>query len=244
MNYVLFVVIHGVQLRAIRDNYADKLIEGVRSNFPIEHRGYFVPLVYNWSGITHERQLEMYRAVESGLPWYARKPLRKLKHTVGSDVVWSGRAKEGTKCFYSQFLADLSQKLEEQVQRYRNPRIVFFGHSQGSQNALCFIWDYGRIVSAFFSAGSPISMASGMFDDWGRAPANLQRWVNFWNPMDWISSPLGSHPSKEIRALVNDARVPLGPNPLNWTTAGAHGIYWRSPFVHKRVAEEIKRLVG
>lgn len=241
-NYVLVPIVHGVQLKEIGDDFAAKFVSGIMSYMTDEDRGYVVPMPINWSKYTNERQMLMYRAVEHDL---GRQFLRKLKHTVGSDVTWSARAKPGTRCFMDKFDEILGGAVKEGLGKYPNPKLCVIGHSQGTQDSLCWIFDYPGMVDAFISMGSPISMNSGAFEDWGQFPKNLKRWVNFFHYWDFISSRLGgSHLSASIREKVEDVQAPSGFNPLGWTLAGAHSSYWGSGFVQKRIADILTGLVN
>lgn len=240
--YVLVPIVHGVQLKDVGEDFAVKFIAGIEACLNEQDRGYFVPIPINWSKYTNERQMLMFRAVEHDL---GRQWFRKLKHTVGSDVTWTARAKPGTRCFMDKFYEILGGAIGEGLAKYPNPKICIIGHSQGSQDSLCYIFDAPRPTDAFISMGSPISMNSGAFEDWGQYPPKLGRWVNFFHYWDFISSRLGgSHLSAGIREKVEDIQAPSGFNPLGWTIAGAHSSYWTSKFVHKKIAEILCQVGG
>lgn len=240
--YVVSPILHGVQFSEIQDDYASDFIQGVKSFLPEDQRGFWVPVPYNWTHLTHGRQMFVYSLVESGL---MNQKLRKLKHVVGSDVVWSARAKPGTKCFYNDFVLELTEKINYHLNIYKGAKLITMGHSQGTQLLLCYFFDYPSIVDGFMSMGSPISMGSGMFDNFGRVPPNLGFWWNFYNTRDFISSRIQDvHPSSEIKKFAKDFRVPLGLNPLGWTTIGSHCAYWKSKFVHKTIAEKLSKIIS
>ena len=156
--YVVSPILHGVQFSEIQDDYASDFIQGVKSFLPEDQRGFWVPVPYNWTHLTHGRQMFVYSLVESGL---MNQKLRKLKHVVGSDVVWSARAKPGTKCFYNDFVLELTEKINYHLNIYKGAKLITMGHSQGTQLLLCYFFDYPSIVDGFMSMGSPISMGSG-----------------------------------------------------------------------------------
>lgn len=254
MNYVLAPIAHGVELSVIGENYAMPLIEGISKRLTEEERGYFVPLAYNYTLRTNPRQIEMFSAVEEGL---GNAEARRLKHTVGSDVTWSFIvAKNGGPCFFKDFTGDVSMMMERAAIRYPNAKTLFIGHSQGTQNFYSFFFEWPGTVDHFVSMGSPISMNSGAYDDWGKVPKNLKRWTNILNDMDFISSRLeGVHKSKAVADLVKDLKVPMGWNPLYWLptskypklrlVAGflAHVEYWKKPAVHDFLASAVKELM-
>jgi len=239
MNKILLIALHGVEWGEIKNDYANRLFDGIRNHMNFEENGLLEMYPYNWTKYTNPRQLEIYSKVEKGL---GRQWFRKLKHTLGSDVSWGQRAKEGTPCFYTKFLNELIDLVEKY--NGNGTKVVLFGHSQGSQLAYQFIFDYKRPIAHFFSAGSPISMNSGMFEDWGRVPPNLTAWTNFYNYFDGISSLLeGVHLSKQIAYFVKDVEVPKGYNPLRWTLAGSHTIYWESELVCKTITDQLKLIL-
>jgi hypothetical protein len=253
MNYILFPILHGVEVRPVKSDYAGPLIEGVCKYLTEEERGYFIPLPYNYSVKTDPRQLQMFNAVEEGL---GNRELRRLKNVVGSDVTWSFiLAKNGGSCFYTQVVEDLKNILTEAINKYPLSKIVCCGHSQGTQLLYSFFFDASINIEGFISMGSPISMNSGAYPDWGKKPP-LNWWMNFYNDMDFISSKMERvHPSKAIADLVKDFKVPLGWNPLYHlpqsifkiqAVAGllAHIMYWESDFVHQKIAGKISSLIS
>jgi hypothetical protein len=252
MMYCLFPIAHGVEIKPIKQDYAAPLIEGINKYLTEKERGFFIPLPYNYSVHTNEREMQMFNAVEAGL---GNQELRRLKHTIGSDVSWSFiLAKNSASCFYLDFTTALSNLINEAKLKYMNSKVVCCGHSQGSQLLYSFIFDSATPIEGFISLGSPISMNSGAWDDWGKLPPNIKFWDNFYNDMDFVSSRIqGVHPSKEIADFVWDYKVPLGWNPIyhipflkTQLIAGlmAHLVYWNSDFVHQKIAEKIKSIIN
>jgi hypothetical protein len=216
--------------------YARPLIEGIRDYIPEERLHQFAFIPYDWESLVRDRQLSIYRAVEDGLH---RKALRKLKHTMGSDVIWCGRAKNpSAKDFLVQMFNSIDGEIEELARGFPDFKVYAIGHSQGSQNLLEYCFDSRFKVSGLFTLGSIITARSGAYADWGHLPDGLEFWHNFYNKWDFVSSRIQSvHPSKQIAEFVVDHEVPLGLNPMNYTLLGAHCMYWKSSFVHKAIAE-------
>lgn len=243
MKHVIFVVLHGVQFKELADNFADEFIEGVKHYLSNEERNYLIPLPYNWTHTTQYRQMQIFDKVEVGL---GKQNLRRIKHTLGSDIVWYNRTKSDTG-FFTSIHKKLDDLISEKLQSRTDEQIVIFGHSLGSQIAFNYCWEtkLGEIAGIFL-AGSPFTMYSGMFSDWGRLPSNLQKFlVNFYNKKDFVSSRIqGVHPSKEIADFVKDYEVPIGWNPFDWLTLDSHGVYWKSKFVWKVVADYLKQLIN
>lgn len=253
MKYCLLPIAHGVEVNKIPQNYAQPLIDGINNLLTDEERGFLIPLPYDYTDKTNDRQMQMFNAVEQGLD---NAELRRLKHTVGSDVTWSFIiAKAGGECFYTDFVQNVSAYIDQALAKYPDAKICCVGHSQGTQLLYSFLFDYPRQVDAFISMGSPISMNSGAYPDFGKIPPNLKSWWNFYNDMDFVSSRLQDvHPSEAIASFVNDFKVPLGWNPIFHlpeflskfqllAALEAHCIYWKSDFVYKKIAGKIKELI-
>lgn len=254
MNYVILPIAHGVEFTQIKQSYAAPLVQNILKYLTEEEKEYFLPLPYNYTLRTDPRQVQMFKAVEAGL---GNQELRRLKHTVGSDVTWSFIvALDGGMCFYRNFFMDVSTRLDDLRRAHPNAKVVCVGHSQGTQNFYSFFFEYASKIDCFISMGSPISMNSGAYEDWGKVPKNLGSWINLYNDMDFVSSTLQDrHPSKAIADFVTDVKVPLGWNPLYFLpnawfpkirlVAGlmAHVMYWKSDFVAKVIAKTITDLM-
>lgn len=248
--YVLLPTAHGVEFKQIQQDYAKPLIDRIKSYLTDEEKNYLIPAPYNYTIKTDPRQVQMFEAVDKGL---GNEELRRLKHTVGGDVTWSFIiAKDGKECFYTDFVKDLSLVINGYRKQYPKIKVLCIGHSQGTQLFYSFFFDYPNIIDGFISMGSPISMNSGAYPDWGKVPNNLGKWINLYHWMDFVSSRLqGCHPSKAIADFVVDYQVPRGWNPLYYLPfrmligAGllSHISYWKSNFVAKIISDEVKRLI-
>jgi predicted alpha/beta hydrolase len=137
-----------------------------------QERRAFLPLPFNWSSRTKERQLQGFAAVERGLP---QNKLRRLKHTLGSDVVWYNRTRTDKSGFFATMRRDLDARLATALEFHAGSPFVIFGHSLGSQIACncCLATALASVSGAFF-AGSPFGMYPGMYSDWGRLPPKLR----------------------------------------------------------------------
>ena len=254
MNYVLMPIAHGVEFKQVQNDYAQPLIEKIKSYLTDEEKNFLVPAPYNYTIKTDPRQIAMFNAVEQGL---GNQELRRLKHTVGSDVTWSFIiAKDGKECFYIDFVKDVTNLINDYRIKYNGIKVLCLGHSQGTQLFYSFFFDYNKIIDVFISMGSPISMNSGAYPDFGKAPSILGKWVNFYHRMDFIASRLqGVHPAKSISNFVIDYEVPSAWWKLLYNLptglckalllAGlmAHVSYWQSNFVAMKIAEEVKKLI-
>lgn len=258
MNYVLWPIAHGVEVDVVGKDFAEPLILNVLSKLSPEEKGYLVPIPYNYTIRTNKRQEEMFRAVEEGL---GNQELRRLKHALGSDVTWSFiLAKNNGLCFFRDFCVDVSNIIGSNLSSHKGAKVICTGHSQGSQNFFSFFFEYPYKIDCFMSLGSPISMNSGAYDDWGEIPSNLGSWLNFYHDLDFVSSQLeGVHPSKEIAEFVKDYKVPTNlMNPMFWfphlsvfgldmriiSGFKAHCSYWTSDLVAEKHAEQIRLLMN
>ena len=261
MNYVLLPVAHGVEVSKISNDYASPLIERVKTYLTDEEKGYLVPAPYNYTVRTNDRQMQMFNAVSKGL---GNEELRRLKHTVGSDVTWSMTvAKNGGKCCFRDFVVDLTNMIDTYKKQYPGIKVACLGHSQGTQYFFSYFFEYDGFIDSFISMGSPIPMNSGAYEDedpeknWGQLPKNIGAWHNFWHWMDFISDPMqGKHPQKKIADFVQDHEVPSEwwkilyklPRALckALLAAGllAHVCYWDSDFVAEIIAKEVRRLMN
>lgn len=235
------IVVHGVEDKEISDNFAVGFINGIQENLKSD-KVFFSS--YNWSHLVHDRQMQAFEAMSKGLGW---EKFRKLKHTIGSDLLWYNRTKSSKSGDMFRKIHDgLDCKINDMIFAHGSPepfKIVLIGHSLGSQICLghCFESVHKNIIG-LISMGSPIGMYSGMFDDWGHLPDCLKNigtfWMNFWNKYDVVSSPLENHPSEEIGLFVEDRRVETW-NPLNCAMLRAHSVYWDHSGVHKAIAAKL-----
>jgi len=231
----IVAISHGVENTDNPGEYARGLIEGIKSKMTLRQFEDFIFIQLDTNQLFQPRQMEIYKKVEKGL---RRQFLRKLKHTIGSDVVWSNRSKSGNDA-WSQKVNYINQMIDPHVRRAgeKNYRIHLIGHSQGSQDLLEYCFDCTYPAYGLITMGSPISMKSGTFEDWGHLPKGLGYWHNFYNTLDFIGSRLEKvHPSKEIADFVIDHEVPIGWNPLEWTKLGSHCCFWKRDFVHRTIA--------
>ena len=255
-NYVLLAIAHGVEFSKIQNDYAQPLIDRIKSYLTDEEKNYLIPAPYNYTVKTNLRQVAMFEATDKGL---GNEELRRLKHTIGSDVTWSFIvAKDGKECFYTDFVKDLSLMIENYRKQYPRLKVICKGHSQGTQLFYSFFFDYPGFIDCFISMGSPISMNSGAYPEGGKLAENLGRWINFYQWMDFISSKMQGCPepfSQEIANFVIDYQIPMEwwkilyrlPHSLCKAMLGVglmgHISYWRNDFVAKIISDEVKRLI-
>lgn len=126
--------------------------------------------------------------------------------------------------------------------------IVLFAHSLGSLACYDYIFRFekrypfpaGIKIKCLVTFGSPIALfASGMghpISEGIRKPRYIMKWANFWDHDDLISARIGPHlPKSFVRNFFKDILV----NTALINPAKAHGNYWKSQVIAKRIAREI-----
>ena len=239
MNYTIIPILHGVQAFSLDKETVRDFIAGVRAYVPDQFKDWIKFQIIDWDDIVGQRQLEAFE-MEKGLP---KQRLLKLKHTVGSDLLWDVQTRNlnGDQNIYNQIVSFVTLQIGELKKVYGNTsNLVLIGHSWGGQRALSYCFDSPFNVHGLITMGSPITAVSGRFPDWGKLPTDLKFWLNFRMAGDWIGSQFKYHKSQQFREFVEDIHLSSW-NPLNWFTIKAHTYYWKSKEVHKRIAEKIIR---
>lgn len=249
----LIIYIHGVETADSITGYAAPLAEGIDGVLPVEERGRFSHVFYDWNKELQPRELKVYESCETGLHF---PDLRKKKMLIAADVICSSRSKSGNgfleKCF-----REIDEIVALHKARYSGDeiRVHVIGHSQGGQNGLEYCWDAAHPVWTLIMMGAPIDLKSPMYDGYGMAPP-VKAWHNFYSSYDTISSKLENHPSDSIRSKVQDHEVTASIfSPVRWgglinrlgdglgyvgfiyKTLVAHTAYWKSEQVHKEIAQ-------
>lgn len=230
MNAIFFV--HGIgvsedKLQTLR------FISDIYSN--IKHKGKNTIKSINWSSLVEDRQKFAYKSMEGNLK---KSFLRKIKHSLGSDILWYARNKEKVGFFYN-VNELIKNEVNSILQKFgEKTKLVFIGHSWGTQIIYENLFDIDHPIESFITMGSPMGAVSGRFNDWGRIPKNLKSWVNFYSTHDFISSCFKNHPNKDIAEFVENIEV-KNYNPFNWLILRAHSSYFES----KTVKEEIVRII-
>lgn len=251
MKYVICVISHGVENREIPDDYAQPLIDNIRSYLSEDEKAYFLTVPINYSKKTQYRQMQMFRFCDDGL---GKQKLRQMKYTIGGDLIVYQRTKAG-----SGFLSDLHKLIDnivsEKIKFANDTKIVLIGHSLGSVILYNHLFESQLSLkpSGIFLMGSPFSLYSLPYDNWGGLPQyQLDFMWNFYNPEDWISSKIQDvHPSEQIANFCKDFKVGPPLLSLDYLTEKtallgglkAHIGYWKNKQVAKNIAIKIKELI-
>jgi len=236
MKYTICPIVHGVQGFSIDKETPRNFSFLVRSFLPDVVRDYVIFPLIDWDEIVGNRQLSALE-MEKGLP---RQKLLRLKHTVGSDILWMF-PKKGVNLnwIYTEIYDKFQREINAKVRIYKEDvNLCGIGHSWGGQLLLRYIFDSKYRFHGLFTIGAPITAVSGAFKDWGRLPPNLRFWVNFRMKYDWIGSQFKYHKSEQIRKFVEDVHISSW-NPKTWLLLGAHVYYWQSKKVAKKIADTI-----
>ena len=151
--------------------------------------------------------------------------------------------------------------------------LCIVGHSLGTIIASNYLWDLqsgdvpesvqsmsgataleqGRTVTSFYTMGSPLSIWSLRFPDFGVPiafpPTNLidryrgvpGEWINLYDQDDVIAYPLKCLNSAYDKSVTEDLPVNVGNLVTMWNPA-AHTGYWKDGQVIRRVAEGLARV--
>ncbi len=253
MKYVIVAISHGVEDREIPDDYAQPLIDNIRSYLSEEEKAYFLTSPINYSKRTQYRQMQMFRFCDEGL---GKQKLRQMKYTMGGDLIMYQRTKAGVG-----FLADLHKQIDSAIsfklKQAEDPTILLLGHSLGSVIMYNHLFETQLITKpkGIFIMGSPFALYSLPYENWGGLPQHyiIDFMWNFYNPEDWISSQIQDrHPCEEIAYFCKDFRIqPSFFSLSRWTQKtmlygglNAHGCYWHNKQVAKQIAEKLKTYIN
>jgi hypothetical protein len=251
MNPVILVVSHGVEDKEISDSYADPLINNIKSFMTDDEQWNFHTVILNWTKKTQYRQNQLFKQCDEGLP---RDVVRKLKYTIGGDLIAYQRTRNGNG-FFEELHREIDNLIEFKLNGLENAKIALLGHSLGSQvlyNHL-FQTKLETKPNGIFVIGSPFALYSVPYENYGSLPPYpIDFFWNFYIPDDWISSKIQKvHPNKDIAVFVKDYEVPINYfNPKNWlqklrVTGGliSHLAYWQNKYVAKTIAKQLVKLM-
>ena len=234
MTSVDFFPIHGIGKKGSSTKPYTDFITGIRKNLPIDFDLKVIPVDY--SEILDKREDEIYSWVKDMSPRWdvlARKEREFAAYFV-CDVLAYAYPKREPKP--GDFMYDLTVLLAESVHGGRpGSRKVIVGHSLGSVVGYGATWDIQ--TDCLITMGSPFTWFSIRYAGGGEMNPNLRSFHNFWTPRDRISTVISKNPKFRC---VKDHQVPNW-NPLNWTRLGAHGLYWGSDFVHRKIADVLQK---
>lgn len=240
MKTIIFVVSHGIETKLSTPNYCPDFIEGIEKELGPDVR--FIPHLFNWDVLVRDREDKTYEMVKH----LGHGLLRKLICSLGCDILWYSASQQIVS--FGSVFADIHQKLKGEIRDivmlYPDAKIVLCGHSWGSQIVLDFCFmaepEIRQRIVGLVTMGSPILYKSGQYDDWGHPPTGLKFWLNFFNPLDPVSTEISKN--ENFKSAVEDVEVKSW-NPLVWlrvpfifSIVTAHTYYWKAGVVRKRIA--------
>ena len=227
--------VHGIGKAGSSTKPYTDFVQGVRKHLPLDFDLRVIPIDY--APILDKREDEIYKWVKNMSPRYdvlARAERRFAAYFV-CDVLAYAYPKRPVAP--GDFMWDLEQMFMGKFAEARpHAKKVIFGHSLGSIVGYGATW--GVHTDCLITAGSPFSWFSIRYKDGGELNPNLGQFHNFWTPRDRISTVVSKNPKFKS---AHDYQVPNW-NPANWGRLGAHGLYWDSAFVHKKVAQILQNL--
>lgn len=249
MKYIILAISHGVENKEIQDDYAQPLIDNIRSFLTEEEKGYFLTAPINYSKKTQYRQIQMFNFADQGL---GKEKLRQMKYTIGGDLIMYQRTKSG-KGFMSDLHSQIDSAIKLKMAMAPDPAILLLGHSLGSVIMYNHFFETTLVAKprGIFLLGSPFCLYSLQYENWGGLPQDyaIDFMWNFYNPEDWISSRIQDrHPKEEIAYFCKDFEVKpsffsldrLAQKTMLFGGLKAHSCYWENKQVAKTIAEKLK----
>lgn len=221
-------LIHGIG-KSLPASYYDDFVAGIRKNLPIDADIIFRPIDY--SPLLDKREETVLSWVK-GMAW--RKTRKFICEYVCDALAYGYPMRD---CRSGDFCFDLDALLFERMGEAREgARITIIGHSLGSIIGYGATWK--TPTDCLITMGSPFLYFSVRYKDFGDMNLSLGQFHNFWRSRDPVSTIISkSHKFK----MVHDYEVKSF-NPRYLFMLQSHSIYWKSHFVHKKIAQILKAL--
>lgn len=226
--------LHGIG-KSFPPSYYDDAVKGVQAYLKPATDVKFHGIDY--SHLLESREDVIYSWLKDIDPWYDpfSKKARKFATDYICDVLAYAYPRRPPQL--GDFIYDMTKLLTDKVADIRlGASIVFVGHSLGSIVAYGATWDIK--TDCLITMGSPFNYFSIRYKDFGEMNPDLPQFHNFWRGRDWISTVISKNPNFRN---VHDYEV-TSRNPLNLSLLNSHGIYWKSDFVHKKIASILNNL--
>lgn len=215
-------LIHGIG-KSLPKKYYDKFVDGIRNHLPIDADVVFHPIDY--SPLLDKREATIFSWMH-GMHW---QRVRKFVCDFVCDAL--AYAYPMRDCRAGDFCFDLDELLLSETKKAREgAKIVVIGHSLGSLIGYGLTWKVH--TECLITLGSPFLYFSVRFKDFGDMNLDLKEFHNFWRGRDPVSTIISrNHKFKAVK----DYEVKSW-NPRYQFMLQSHSIYWRSSFVHKKIA--------
>lgn len=225
MNSCDIFLIHGIASE-VKDNYYDNFVNGIRKYLPIEFDCNFHPIY--WNELIQEREKYVYSLMSDMS--LGTKSLRKFGCTLIGDVIAYAPTEKGDG-FYYEVNKMIEKKIDGMTELHPKSKKVIISHSLGTQ--IGFSVCFQKPIDCLITMGSPILYFSLRFAGLGSFPKTLKKMYNFYNVNDPVSTIIGRNPALKD---CEDIRVKSF-NPRYLLPLQAHSMYFKSSFVHKKIAE-------
>ena len=221
-------LIHGIGQKFDPSSY-EKFVEGIRKHLPLDFDTVWHPVDY--SNLLAKKEDQIYGWMKD-MPW---PRTRRFACDYIGDVLAYGYPKREPR--QGDFIHDLHVLIGGQIAKSRPAaQTVIIGHSLGSIVGYGATWDFK--TDCLITMGSPFCYFSIRYNNFGEMNPNLTRFHNFWRGRDPVSTIISQNPNFR---MVHDYEVKSF-NPKYQLPIRAHGIYWTSDFVHKKIADILLKL--
>jgi len=221
-------LIHGIGQKFDPSSY-DDFVNGIRKYLPLDSDIVWHPIDY--SSLLAPREAKIYSWMKH-LPW---PKVRRFACDFIGDVLAYGYPKRPPE--EGDFIHDLNKLLGQEFAKCRdNSKRVIIGHSLGSIVGYGATFDFK--TDCLIVMGSPFCYFSVRYKNFGEMNPDLPQFHNFWRGRDPVSTIISKNPNFK---MVHDYEVKSF-NPLNQFMLRSHGIYWKSKFVHEKIAKIIQSL--
>lgn len=227
-------LIHGIG-KEVSDDYYNDFVTGIRKYLPLD-----ADIV--WHGVNYsvllekrEKQIFSWMRKMNGVLDVSSKKAREFACNYVCDVLAYGYPKREP--VEGDFIFDLHAQLRKEYAKARPDALkIIIGHSLGSIVGYGFTWE--EKTDCLITMGSPFSYFSIRYKNGGEMNPDLPQFHNFWRGRDLVSTIISENPKFKC---VHDYEV-TSMNPKYLLRLQAHSIYWVSEYVHKKVAEILRKL--
>ena len=221
-------LIHGIGEKYEPGSY-DQFVAGIRKHLPLDSDIVWRPIDY--STLLAKKEETIFSWMKK-MGW---QKTRKLACDFVCDILAYGYPKRAIQP--GDFIYDLHELIGSEFAKCRDgSKRVIIGHSLGSIVGFGATWDFK--TDCLITMGSPFCYFSIRYKDFGENNPNLPEFHNFWRGRDPVSTIISKNPN--FRS-VRDYEVTSW-NPVNQFMLKSHAIYWKSSFVHKKIASILKNL--
>lgn len=228
MSKIDVILLHGIT-KNIDPHYYDAFVEGIRKHIPIDMDILWHPIDY--ACILAKKEDTIFSWMK-GMSWMRTR--RFVCDFICDALAYAYPMREPGA---GDFIFDLNELIANKMEKcQKDSKVVFLGHSLGSIIAYGLSWNFH--ADCVITMGSPFNYFSIRYKDFGDMNMALPEFHNFWRGRDPVSTIISRNYKFK---LVKDYEVKSW-NPRYLFMLQSHSIYWRSTFVHKKIAAILKNL--